>query len=195
MKAGKEASEMNDCDIVELYFERSEHAIDETAKKYGRYLTKIAYNILYDELDSEESVNDTYLAAWNSIPPHKPSVLSAFLSKLTRRISIDKLRMKGRKKRGASEYVLSLDELSDIVSDSSPEKEIDTKQLAACISDFLRTQPIETRAAFVSRYYYLDSTKEAAKMLGMSEGKLKSLLHRTRRALRDHLAKEGFIDE
>ena len=186
---------MNDCDIVELYFERSESAIEETAKKYGRYLTKIAYNILYDELDTQECVNDTYLAAWNSIPPHKPSVLSTFLSKLTRRISIDKLRTKGRKKRGASEYTLSLDELSDVISESSPEKEIDQKQLSACISEFLRTLPAETRVAFVSRYYYLDSTKSVAEMLGMSEGKLKSLLHRTRRALREYLQKEGFINE
>ena len=186
---------MNDCEIVELYFERSENAIEETAKKYGKYLTKIAYNILYNELDTEESVNDTYLAAWNSIPPHKPSVLSTFLSKLTRRISIDRLRTKGRKKRGASEYVLSLDELSECVSESSPEKDVDTKQLSACISDFLRTLPTETRVAFVSRYYYLSSTRDVAKMLGMGEGKLKSLLHRTRRALREHLIKEGFINE
>ena len=186
---------MNDCEIVELYFERSEKAIEETAMKYGRYLTRIAYNILYDELDTEESVNDTYLAAWNSIPPHKPSVLSTFLSKLTRRISIDKLRARGRKKRGASEYVLSLEELSECASESTPEKDVDTKQLSACISEFLRTLPAETRVAFVSRYYFLDSTKDTAERLGMSEGKLKSLLHRTRRALREHLTKEGFINE
>ena len=186
---------MNDWEIVELYFERSENAIGETAKKYGQYLAKIAYNILYDQLDTEECVNDTYLAAWNSMPPHKPSVLSTFLSKLTRRISIDRLRMKVRKKRGASQYVLSLDELSDVVSESSPEKEVDTKLLADCISAFLRALPTDTRAAFVSRYYYLDSTRDVAKMLGMSEGKLKSLLHRTRRSLREHLVKEGFIGE
>lgn len=186
---------MLDCDIVALYFARDEDAIDETSKKYGRYLTKIAYNILYDDSDTEESVNDTYLAAWNSIPPHKPSVLSSFLSKLTRRISIDRLRARTRKKRGASEYILSLDELHDCVSDSTPEGEIDSKLLAQSISDFLRELPEDARNAFICRYYFLDSVKDTAFSLGMSESGLKSLLSRTRAALKKHLVKEGFIDE
>jgi len=186
---------MNDCDIVAMYFERNENAIDETAKKYGRYLRTVAYNILNDELDTEESVNDTYLAAWNAMPPQKPSVLSTFLSKLTRRISIDKIRFRARKKRGASEYTLSLDELSDCVSDASPEKEIDTKLLSKSISDYLRTVPSESRTAFVMRYYFMDSTKDVAERLCMSESKLKSLLARIRRGLKAHLSKEGFFNE
>ena len=101
---------MNDEQIVSLYWDRDESAIRETEEKYDRYLTKIAYNILNNPEDSRESVNDTYLAAWNSMPPHRPSVLSAYLAKLTRRISIDLFRYRTRDKRLGSEYAISLSE-------------------------------------------------------------------------------------
>ena len=106
---------MQDEKIVELYWQRDESAIEETQGKYGRYLGKIAYNILADLEDSQESVNDTYLAAWNSMPPQKPSVLATYLGKITRRISIDIFRRRHREKRQASEYALSLSELEDCV--------------------------------------------------------------------------------
>lgn len=104
---------MQDEKIVALYWERNETAIHETEQKYGRYLTKIAYNVLADLEDSKESVNDTYLSAWNSMPPHKPEILSTYLAKITRRISIDIYRKKNRKKRQPSEYALSLEELEE----------------------------------------------------------------------------------
>ena len=184
---------MEDAQIIELYWARREQAVTETQKKYAPYLTKIARNILADLQDSEESVNDTYLAAWNSMPPHRPDVLSAFLGKLTRRISIDRWRARHAEKRKPSEYALSLTELEDCVSGgSTPEAELDVRLLGEAISRFLFSQPRETRTLFVMRYYFLDSLKESAEACGMTVSRAKSLLYRTRCTLREYLRKEGF---
>ena len=184
---------MEDEKIVDLYWQRSESAIRETEIKYDRYLTKIAYNILADVEDSRESVNDTYLAAWNSMPPHRPGVLSTYLGKLTRRISIDCFRRRTRQKRGGSEYELSLSELGDCVSGGNTTEEIiNVKLLADAIGIFLRLQSEEARNAFIGRYYYLDSLKEVAAYCGMTESKCKTLLFRTRVALKEYLREEGF---
>ena len=184
---------MEDEQIVALYWERDEQAISETERKYDRYLLKIANNILNNQEDSRESVNDTYLAAWNSMPPHRPGVLSAYLAKLTRRISIDCFRYRTRNKRMASEYAVSLSELSDCVSGGNTTEEIiNAKALADAIGVYLRLQSKETQAAFLGRYYFLDPVKEIAAYLGMSESKVKSLLYRTRLGLKEYLEKEGF---
>ena len=184
---------MEDEKIVSLYWDRDETAIRETEVKYDRYLTKIAYNILADREDSRESVNDTYLAAWNSIPPHRPGVLSTYLAKLTRRISIDRFRYRTRDKRRESEYAVSLSELGDCVSGGNTTEEIvNVKLLADAIGIFLRLQSEEARNAFIGRYYFLDSVKEVAAYCGMSESKCKTLLHRTRLGLKEYLRKEGF---
>ena len=184
---------MEDEQIVALYWERDEQAISETERKYDRYLLKIANNILNNQEDSRESVNDTYLAAWNSMPPHRPSILSAYLAKLTRRISIDCFRYRTRNKRMASEYAVSLSELSDCVSGGNTTEEIiNAKALADAIGVYLRLQSKETQAAFLGRYYFLDPVKEIARYLGMSESKVKSLLYRTRLGLKEYLEKEGF---
>ena len=184
---------MEDEKIVDLYWQRSESAIRETEIKYDRYLTKIAYNILADTEDSRESVNDTYLAAWNSMPPHRPGVLSTYLGKLTRRISIDCFRRRTRQKRGGSEYELSLSELGDCVSGGNTTEEIvNVRLLADTIGIFLRLQSVEARNAFIGRYYYLDSLKEVAAYCGMTESKCKTLLFRTRVALKEYLREEGF---
>lgn len=184
---------MEDEQIVSLYWDRNEQAIRETETKYDRYLTKIAYNVLSDYEDSRESVNDTYLAAWNSMPPHRPSVLSAYLAKLTRRISIDCFRYHTRSKRMGSEYALSLSELGDCVSGGNTTEEIvNVKLLADAIGIYLRLQSEEARTAFLGRYYFLDSIREVAAYCGMSESKCKSLLHRTRLGLKEYLEKEGF---
>ncbi len=185
---------MRDDEIVTLYWKRDERAIKETKNEYGRYLFKIANNILADLEDSRESVNDTYLAAWNSIPPQRPSVLSTYLGKLTRRISIDLFRKKNREKRRASEYALSLNELEECIPGGSmPEDEVEVKLLAKSINDFLRMQPEEARNLFVGRYYFLDSLKDVARYCGMSESKAKSILFRTRCSLKTHLEQEGFV--
>lgn len=184
---------MRDDQIIELYWQRKEAAIEETDQKYGRYLTSIAYNILNDEEDSKESVNDTYMNAWNSMPPNRPNVLSAYLAKITRSVSIDVFRKKHRGKRVPSEYITSLSELSDCVTDGqNVEQEIDMKQLAATINAFVRSLPAEARHLFIGRYFYMDSLREVARYCGMSESKAKSMLHRLRLRLKAHLEKEGF---
>ncbi len=185
---------MNDNDIIEKFWQRDESAIGDTQSKYGTYLKKIAYNILTSEPDSDEAVNDTYLAAWNSIPPHKPAILRSYLSKLTRRISIDRVKYYHAKKRDESEYLLSLDELSECVSDSdTPENELDAKLLGEAIGRFLASLPQKARDGFIRRYFFLDSIADTARSLNISESELKSLMHRTRNKLRNFLEKEGFI--
>lgn len=185
---------MEDSKIVELYWQRNEAAISETQLKYGNYLTKIAFNILADIEDSRESVNDTYLKAWYSMPPNKPTVLSTFLGKITRQLSIDIYRKKKAQKRYGSEYALSLDELFDCASaDGAPEKEVDAQVLAKSIGDYLMTLPEESRNVFVCRYYFLDSVRDIANYFGASEAKIKSMLHRTRLGLKNHLEKEGLL--
>lgn len=184
---------MEDALIVDLYWERNEDAIRQTQIKYGDYLAKIACNILADTEDSKECVNDTYLAAWNSIPPKRPSVLSTYLGKITRQLSIDVFRRKNSLKRHASRYALSLDELADTFSDGkTPEQEVDAKRLSAAINDFLRKLPDEARNTFIGRYFYFDSLKQVARYYGMSEAKTKSMLYRTRQSLKAYLLEEGF---
>ncbi len=185
---------MEDNRIVDLYWQRDESAISETQQKYGNYLTKIAYNILADVEDSRESVNDTYLKAWYSMPPQKPCVLSTFLGRITRQISIDIYRKKNAKKRQGSEYALALDELYDCAShNGAPEKEIEAQLLAKCIGDYLMTVSDEARNIFVCRYYFFDSMREIADHFGISESKVKSSLHRTRTGLKAYLEKEGLL--
>lgn len=184
---------MKDQQIVDLYWERKEDAIRQTEQKYGAYLSKVAYNILADFEDSQECVNDTYHAAWNSIPPNRPSVLLTYLCKITRQVSVDVFRKKNSAKRYASEYALSLEELGDSFSDgNTPELEFDAKLLDDAINAFVRTLPKDVRNAFIGRYYFFDSLKDVAAYCGMSEAKAKSLLYRTRQKLKDHLVKEGF---
>lgn len=184
---------MEDEQIVELYWHRDEEAIGRTEEKYGRYLTKIAYNILSNQEDSRESVNDTYLAAWNSMPPHRPGVLSAYLAKITRRISIDRFRYRTRGKRQGSEYALSLSELGECVSGGDTTQElVSARLLADAIAVYLRQQSPRARAVFLARYYFLDSVRDISTSTGLSQSAVKSLLHRTRMGLREHLQKEGF---
>lgn len=185
---------MEDSAIVALYWERNETAVKETSDKYGRYLLKIAWNILADREDAEESVNDTYLHAWNAMPPHRPSVLSAFLGKITRHLSIDIYRRRHSAKRLGSEYALSLDELSDCMPGGDrPEDAFDAKELAEHINRFLRELTPEVRKLFICRYYYFDPVAEAASSLGMKEGRAKTLLFRTRKKLKEYLEKEGYV--
>lgn len=185
---------MEDHMIVQLYWDRNETAISHTERKYGPYLMKIAYNVLANREDSQESVNDTYMAAWDSMPPHRPNILSAYLAKLTRRISIDLFRKRNSRKRGGGEYALSLEELGDCVSGGDdPQNAVEAKLLAEKIAAFLQTQPRQVRYVFIGRYYYMDPVKEIAQYCRISESKVKILLYRTRQALREYLEKEGFV--
>ena len=189
----EEVGYMNDEDIVSLYWERSEQAISETSKKYGKYCYSIAKNILCSNEDAEECVNDTYSDAWQSIPPHKPSVLSIFLGKITRRISIDMLRYRNAGKRGGGEYTLILDELEDCVSgDDDMEQEYERKRLSETINAFVCSLPKTEQKIFLCRYWYMDPLRVISARFGFSEAKVKSMLYRTREKLRDLLIKEGF---
>ena len=184
---------MKDDQIVNLYWDRNEDAILQTQMKYGAYLSKVAYNILADFEDSKECVNDTYLAAWNSMPTNRPNNLATYLGKITRQISIDVFRKKHREKRYASEYAISLDELGDSFTDGvTPEQELDVKLLDEAINRFVCALPNLNQRAFVGRYYFFDSLKDIASYCGMTEGKVKVLLFRTRQKLKLYLKKEGF---
>lgn len=185
---------MDDRQIVELYWARKESAIEETAAKYGSYCYSIAQNILQNPEDATESVNDTWLDAWNSMPPHRPSVLSTFLGKLTRRISIDKWRRSTAKKRGNGQLPLVLDELEDCVSDGkSIEEETERKLLAEVIAAFVKSLPETEQKIFLCRYWYMDSVSSIATRFRFSESKVKSMLSRTREKLRVRLEKEGLV--
>lgn len=184
---------MDDDRIIELYWKRSENDISETATKYGSYLNSISYNILVNREDAQECVNDTYHDAWNSMPPHRPSILSTFLGKITRRISIDRWRRLNAEKRGGGELTLALDELEDCVSGSgSVEDEIKRRELAKLFNDFLNTLPVTERRVFLCRYWYMDSIQSIAQQFGFSQSKVASMLNRTRGKLRAQLVKEGY---
>ncbi len=183
---------MEDSRIVALYWARDERAIVETKTKYGRYCYAIAYNILSSHEEAEESEYDTYMDAWNSMPPHRPDFLSAFLAKITRRISLDRLRRNTAAKRGGGQVTLSLDELSECIPD---DRRLDDSLQAAALSKyidtFLRTLPQEERNIFLYRYWYLDSVAEIARRFACTQGRVKTMLYRTRRKLRSYLEKEG----
>lgn len=184
---------MEDLKIIELFFDRKEYAIAETERKYGGYLSKIAYNILFDSEDSEECVNDTYMKAWNTIPPQKPEVLRTFLGKITRRLAIDVFRRKHAEKRVNSEYALSLSELDECIPDKlSAEAEFERKELSESINRFLASLSKENRDIFICRYFYSDSIKEIASSFQSNEAKIKSSLFRSRKILKEQLLKEGF---
>ena len=185
---------MEDKQIVALYWERSEQAITETDTKYGAYCRTIAGNILTDELDTEECVSDTYLRAWNTMPPQKPAILSAFLGKITRNLSLDRFRTRNAQKRGAGQTVLALSELEECIPASSTTEEIvELQLLTGIIERFLRTLSDEKRRIFLQRYWYLMPVREIAHQNSMSESKITSMLHRTRKELRICLEKEGIL--
>lgn len=184
---------MEDSRIVELYWDRSERAISETSNKYGKYCYTIAYHILADAGDADESVNDTYLGAWNAMPPHRPSVLSTFLGKITRRISINRWSEKRAEKRGGGQVPLALDELSEVIaSPDTPEQALDARELAAAVNRFLASLPEPERDLFVCRYWFLTPVAELSYKFEFSLSKTKSMLFRTRQKLKAHLEKEGF---
>ena len=185
---------MNDKAILDLYWARSEKAISETDAKYGAYCFTIAYNILNNREDSEESVSDSYMAAWNSMPPKRPAVLSAFLGKITRYISLDHWKKRSRLKRGGGEMDLCLEELQECVSGSeSTEDKVIRKETIAAVNHFLASLSETERKVFLCRYWYLDSVKDIAERFGFSPNRTSVMLRRIRQKLNAHLAKEGLL--
>ena len=185
---------MEDLDIVELYWNRDEQAIKETSAKYGNYCYSIAYNILYNNEDAQESVNDTYLAVWDAIPPHHPLDLSTFIGKITRRLSLNKWRSMNAENRGGGQVTLSFDELEECIPDNKDFKEeLKAEVLADSINEFLATLKPEQRKVFVCRYWYFESIEEIANRFNYSSSKVKMMLKRTRDNLKEHLIKEGIL--
>lgn len=182
---------MNDEQIVELYLKRDESAIEESKAKYGAYCMKIAFNILNDELDSEECTNDTWLGAWRSIPPNIPSNLATYLGKITRNLSINRYKMKHAEKRSINEFAVSLDELGECVPGEMSPDDGKIGAVGESISNFLHKQKQLDRMVFVCRYFYCDSVSDIAKRFDVSESKVKSLLFRMRSKLKNHLANDG----
>ena len=183
---------MDDSKIVDLYWQRSELAISETAKKYDHYCNQIAFNILSNKEDSKECVNDTYLRAWNSIPENRPTLLSSFLGKITRNLAFNTYKSKRTQKRGGGELELILDELEEIIpSVQSVEDEIEVGELTVFINSFLKSLNKENRVIFVHRYWYSYSISDIAKCYNISESKIKSILFRCRNKLKSHLEREG----
>jgi len=179
---------MEDKRIIELFFERNERAIVETDKKYGEYCMRVAENILNNEQDSAECVNDTWLKAWNSIPPAIPERLRAYLCAITRRLSVNRFNMRKTYKRCWGEKNLVLDELAECVSDSSIRT--DEGEIAAALNRFLLTLNVRERQMFMRRYWLSESISQLAKTFSLSEGTIKSMLFRTRKKLKNWLENE-----
>ena len=183
---------MEDDKIVQLYWDRDETAITATSDKYGAYCLSISRNILGNNEDAQECVNDTYLKAWNTIPPHRPAMLSTFLGKITRNLSFDRYKASRRDKRGGSQTALVLDELGEIIADKRSDDEFDRKELLESINAFLSSLPPDKRKMFVCRYWYAYSIPEIAKRFGMTENNVSVSLNRTRQKLRNYLKERGF---
>ena len=186
----------SDEEIIALYWQREEKAIEVTDKKYGHYLYTIAYNILRDHPDSEECLNDTYLGTWNAIPPSRPKAFCAFLSKITRNIAIGKFRHQTASKRIPPELTVSLEELDEcMVFESSEEEKYLVKRLAKILNTYLRSLSDRQVFIFVCRYYYSDTIPSIAKMLGLSENTILRDLSKLRKGLKELLDKEGYTYE
>ena len=187
---------MEDSQIVELYWQKNTYAIKETDSKYGAYCFTIADNILHNKEDSEECVNDTWLNAWNAIPPQKPAKLRMFLAKITRNLSFNRFIAQSAEKRGGGEIVLVLDELAECLADESDvESEYAAKELGECIRLFVRALPERDGNVFLRRYFFTEPVAEIARRYGLTENNVMVILSRTRKKLKKHLIKEGFFRE
>ena len=185
---------MEDHQILALYFERSENAISETAKKYGQYCQYVASHVLPDELDAQECVNDTYLRAWNAIPPMRPENLRTYLGKITRNLALNRWQAQSAEKRGSGQVQIALDELQLCLPAQDMEGRIlDRVVLREVIHDFLSGLRPQHRKIFLQRYWYLCSVREIAEDLAITESKVTVTLHRTRQKLAQRLQKEGLL--
>ena len=183
---------MEDRQIVDLYLKRSEEAITETDKKYGRYCHYIAYRILENDEDAKEVVNDTYLKTWNTIPPNRPDRLKPYVGMISRHLSLDRYEEYHTQKRGG-QVPLVLEELAECIPDNDSGADIgESVALRDALGRFVRSLPDKTQSIFLQRYWYSCSMAEIAEGYGMRENSVTVLLHRTRKKLKAHLQKEGF---
>ncbi len=184
---------MDDKEIIQLYWNREHQAISETASKYGSYCSMIAQNILENNEDTEECVNDTYLNTWNSLPPHRPAVLSAYLGKITRNLAFDRFRFNHAEKRGKGEINVVLDELAECVSGTDCiEDELNRQELIGAINEFLASLPKEKCDIFLLRYWYVYPVRKIAEKYGVSAGSISVTLSRIRQKLKRCLSDRGY---
>ena len=183
---------MEDKRIIELFFERSEKAIEESGKKYGGYISSVAFSILASNEDTEEVVNDTYLRAWNSIPPQRPNKLGAFLSTIARNLALDRYASRRKERENiAAEAVL--DELADCLPDTGGLSVVDEIVLKNAVNSFLGSLTEQYRVVFMRRYWYMMPIGKIAKLSGLGEATVKTILHRTRKQFKEYLEKEGIV--
>ena len=187
---------MEDDQIVALYWQKNADAIAETNGKYGAYCFAIADNILRSKEDAEECVNDTWLHAWNAMPPQRPRRLKLFLAKITRNLSFNRFHAGTAQKRGGGEMELVLDELAEcIAAESDVESAYEAKELGQSVNRFIRTLPERHGNVFVRRYFFTESAAVIAKRYGLTENNVMVILSRTRKKLKAHLIKEGYFSE
>ncbi len=182
---------MEDHEIVQLYWDREERAIDESEKKYGTLCRGVALRVLENIEDSEECVSDTWLRSWNAIPPRRPALLGAFLARITRNLALDRWRASHAAKRLGGETALALEELGDCVSGESMEGEVARRELTRALNRFLRSLPEGDRSLFLRRYWGMETLESLAKREGMSVSTLHRRLGKLRAALAEHLRREG----
>ena len=181
---------MEDTGIIDLYWARDERAVEETDRKYGAYCRAISYRILKNRQDVEECLNDTYVRAWNAMPPQRPFALGAFLGKIVRNLSLNYYRAGHAQRRGGGQVPLLLEELKDCAAES-PEQALEAAELSRLLDRFLRSLPQKECCIFMRRYWYLDPVDEIARRYHMPLGTVKSSLFRTRQKLRAYLVQEG----
>lgn len=185
---------MKDTEILDLYWAREERAVSETQKAYGNYCYSIAWHILYDKEDADECVNDTWLKAWNTIPPTRPERLGLFLGTITRNLSLDRWKGKHAMKRGNGQMTVALDELGDCLpGEGSPEEAVEAAELEKLLNRFLHTLPERDCNIFLRRYWYMEEYSEIAEKYQMKLNTVKTSVFRTRAKLRDYLEKEGVV--
>lgn len=185
---------MEDEKILDLFWRRDEGAIEAAKREYGSYCAAVAGRILPDEQDVEEVVNDTWLRAWESIPPNRPGSLKLYLARIARNLAFDRFRRANREKRGGSAVMLALEELRQCAAPGGPGDALDARELQAAVNEFLRRLPRREREVFLRRYFHLETSGEIGRHIGISEANVRTLLSRTRKKLKAYLIKEGLID-
>ncbi len=188
----RRSSKISDEQIMDLYCDRNEQAILETDTKYGNMLFTIAYNILYDPLDSEECKNDTYLGVWNAIPPSRPTVFFAFISKIMRNIATNRYKERISQKRIPSELTISMEELQEVLhSTNTPEVEYTAKELGKLISEYIRGLTERQRFIFFARFYYAKTMDHIAKEYGISGATVYREITKIKEGLKTYLERKG----
>lgn len=185
---------MEDGHIIQLFFDREEVALEQTRAKYGAYCAAVIGNILEDRQDAEEILSDTWLRAWESIPPQRPVSLKLYLARIARNLAFDRFRSRKREKRGGNAVILALEELRDCAAPGNPGDHLDAGELKAAVNAFLRSLPRRDRAVFLRRYFHMETAPEIAGRYGLREDNVRAILSRTRKKLRAYLIKEGLID-